>query len=68
MTPLGSTPRVKAYPIAGIFEIGMSEYDSSIIFMPLEEAQLYFNVEGRRNRIEVIDRTSPTRSTPSGRS
>ncbi|HEY4124812.1 MAG TPA: lipoprotein-releasing ABC transporter permease subunit [Rhizomicrobium sp.] len=44
VTPFGTTPRVKTYSIAGIFNIGMSEYDSSFIFMPLEEAQLYFNL------------------------
>ena len=41
VTPLGTTPRVKAYPVVAVFEIGMSEYDASIIFMPLAEAQLY---------------------------
>jgi lipoprotein-releasing system permease protein len=30
-TALGTAPRVKRYPIVAIFEIGMSEYDSSII-------------------------------------
>ena len=43
VTPMGTTPRVKAYPVVAIYEVGMSEYDSSIIFMPLPEAQLYFN-------------------------
>ena len=42
-TALGTAPRVKRYPVAAIFEIGMSEYDASILFMPLNEAQLYFN-------------------------
>ena len=42
-TALGTAPRVKRYPIVAIFEIGMSEYDSSIIFMPLNEAQRYFS-------------------------
>ncbi|TCS24137.1 lipoprotein-releasing system permease protein, partial [Aminobacter aminovorans] len=53
VTPMGTTPRAKAYPITGIFEVGMSEYDSSIIFMPLNEAQLYFNSEGKVGSIEV---------------
>lgn len=53
VTPMGVNPRVKSYPISGIFEIGMSEYDSSIIYMPFEEAQLYFNVEGIAQSIEV---------------
>ncbi|WP_339758925.1 lipoprotein-releasing ABC transporter permease subunit [uncultured Hoeflea sp.] len=54
VTPFGVTPRVKAYPVSAIFEIGMSEYDSSIIYMPLEEAQLYFNAEGVVQSIELF--------------
>ncbi len=54
VTPLGVNPRVKSYPVSGIFEIGMSEYDASIIYMPLEEAQLYFNVEGIVQSIELF--------------
>ncbi|WP_422370309.1 lipoprotein-releasing ABC transporter permease subunit [Hoeflea sp.] len=54
VTPFGVTPRVKAYPISAIFEVGMSEYDSAILYMPLEEAQLYFNAEGVVQSIEVF--------------
>ncbi len=53
VTPLGVTPRVKAYPIVALFEVGMSEFDASIVFMPLGEAQLYFNSEGRVSSIEL---------------
>jgi lipoprotein-releasing system permease protein len=53
VTPLGTTPRVKAYPITAIFEVGMSEYDASIIYMPLPEAQLYFNMDNKVQSIEV---------------
>jgi lipoprotein-releasing system permease protein len=54
VTPMGTTPRVKAYPVVAIFEVGMSEFDTSVIFMPFEEAQLYFNMEGRAQTIEVF--------------
>jgi len=54
VTPLGVNPRVKSYPVSAIFEIGMSEYDASIIYMPLEESQLYFNVEGIVQSIELF--------------
>ncbi len=54
VTPMGTSPRIKAYKVSGIFEVGMSEYDSGIIFMPLEEAQLYFNVEGIVQNIEIF--------------
>lgn len=53
-TPFGSAPRQKAYEIGAIFEIGMSEYDSSMIFMPLAEAQLYFDMEGAAGQIEIF--------------
>jgi lipoprotein-releasing system permease protein len=52
-TPFGTTPRMKAYPVTAIFEVGMSEYDSSIVYMPFSEAQLYFNQEGKAQSIEV---------------
>ncbi len=54
VTAFGTTPRLKAYPIAAIFEIGMSEYDSAFVFMPLEEAQAYLNQEGAVNGVEVF--------------
>ncbi|WP_310620445.1 lipoprotein-releasing ABC transporter permease subunit [Flexibacterium corallicola] len=53
ITPMGMTPRVKAYPVQAIFEIGMSEYDGTIAFMPFEEAQLYFNKEGLATGVEL---------------
>src|SRR5206468_7291881 len=46
ITPMGTTPRIKAYRIAAVFEIGMSEYDAAFVFMPLPEAQAYFNRSG----------------------
>ena len=54
VTPLGVNPRVKTYTVSAVFEIGMSEYDASIIYMPLEEAQLYFNSEGVVQSIELF--------------
>ena len=51
--PFGVTPRIKAYRIAAIFEVGMSEYDSSFVFMPLSEAQAYFSRSDDVTAIEV---------------
>jgi len=42
-TPFGTAPRSKTYPISAVFELGMSEYDKTMIFMPLGEAQRYFS-------------------------
>src|ERR1700720_336120 len=51
--PLGAPPRIKAYKIAAVFEIGMSEYDPPFVFMPPPEAQAYFNRAGDVTAIEV---------------
>ena len=53
-TPFGTTPRIKSYPITGIFNIGMSEYDSNFVYMPLKEAQKYFSKKDKVNTIEVF--------------
>jgi lipoprotein-releasing system permease protein len=53
VTPMGTTPRIKSYKIAAIFEVGMSEYDAAFVFMPLTEAQAYFNRAGDVTAIEV---------------
>ena len=52
-TLIGLIPRIKVYDVVGIFEVGMSEYDSSFIFMPLEAAQLYFKLPGAASDIEI---------------
>jgi lipoprotein-releasing system permease protein len=53
VTPMGTTPRIKAYKVAAVFEIGMSEYDAAFVFMPLPEAQAYFNRAGDVTAIEI---------------
>jgi lipoprotein-releasing system permease protein len=54
VTPFGATPRIKTYRVAGTFNVGMSEYDQTFIFMPLMEAQLFFGMEGVVGAIEVM--------------
>ncbi|MBN9267173.1 MAG: lipoprotein-releasing ABC transporter permease subunit [Hyphomicrobium sp.] len=51
-TPFGTAPRIKRYAISAIFELGMSEYDKAMIFMPLKEAQRYFS---RPEQVDVIE-------------
>ncbi|WP_421726742.1 lipoprotein-releasing ABC transporter permease subunit [Bauldia sp.] len=67
VTPLGVTPQIKTYPVTAIFEIGMSEYDSSFVFLPFEEAQAYFNLDDEASAIEIylddadaVDELRPT--------
>ncbi len=43
VTALGTTPRVKAFTVGTVFEIGMSEYDQTFVFMPMADAQMFFS-------------------------
>ncbi|MBA9082249.1 MULTISPECIES: lipoprotein-releasing ABC transporter permease subunit [Bartonella] len=54
VTPFGVMPRIKAYKIIAIFEVGMSEYDSIFVFMPLFEAQAFFNLGQKIQSIELF--------------
>jgi lipoprotein-releasing system permease protein len=54
ITPFGTTPRVKTYHVISTFHIGNTLYDSNYVFMPLNEAQLYFNYGDTVSGIEVM--------------
>ena len=54
VTPFGTTPRIKTYRVVGTFKIGNTLYDNNYIFMPLQEAQLYFNTGEGVNGIELM--------------
>ena len=53
-TILGSIPRSKTFDIVGIFDVGMYEYNSSTIFMPLKSAQTLFKKKDTVSKIEII--------------
>ena len=53
VTAFGTVPRMKSYKVLGTFEVGMFEYDSNFIFMPLEAAQVYFGLPGAVTNIDV---------------
>ncbi|KIU43259.1 MULTISPECIES: lipoprotein-releasing ABC transporter permease subunit [Bradyrhizobium] len=53
-TPMGVMPRIKKYQVSAVFEIGMSEYDAGLVFMPIAEAQAYFNRGTNVTGIEVF--------------
>jgi lipoprotein-releasing system permease protein len=53
-TPFGTAPRTKPYVVAALFEMGMAEYDRTMVFMPLLEAQRYFSRGPEVDAIEVI--------------
>ena len=53
-TPFGSMPRIMAYPVKTSFFMGMYEYDSGYIFMPLETAQKYLNIGKAVTHIDLF--------------
>jgi len=53
-TPFGTAPRTKPYTVSAIFELGMSEYDRTMVFMPLPEAQKYFSRGFTADVLEVM--------------
>ncbi len=53
-TAFGTVPRVRAYKIAAIFQVGMNEYDTSFVFLPLAAAQIFFQQQGQVSHIEVM--------------
>ncbi len=65
MSPMGSpsavgmVPRVKRFAVGGIFDSGMYDYDSTIVYMSLEDAQTFFKmgdvVSGLEVRVDELD-------------
>ena len=53
-TAMGFSPRVNAYQVVYVFTTGGFAIDNSRIYMPLAEAQRYFNREGFADEIEVM--------------
>ncbi len=51
--PFGTTPRLRAYDIAAIFEAGMHEYDSGFVYMPIEAAQIFYRMPDQVSALEV---------------
>ena len=50
----GTVPRMKAYRVIGIVEIGMFEYDNNFIYMPLPLAQKFFKLRDGVSSLEVV--------------
>ncbi len=53
-TALGTMPRSVSWPVVGVFEVGMYEFDSGVVFVPFGMAQTYFRLEDRVTEIEVM--------------
>lgn len=53
-SPFGTIPRSRSFTIGLIYEVGMYEYDSSFVFMPLEAAQMFYQLDSAVTSLEVI--------------
>ncbi len=53
MTVAGAIPRMAAFKVTGIFEVGMYEYDSSLAFVSLANALRFFRLSGMASGVEV---------------
>jgi lipoprotein-releasing system permease protein len=52
-TPFGLTPRRKSFLVGGVFSVGMAEFDSALIYMPLEQAQILFGRGDGADELEI---------------
>lgn len=54
VTAFGTIPRVRAYTVGALYEIGMFEYDAGFVFMPLGAAQTFFRLSDAVTALEVF--------------
>ncbi len=54
VTPFGAAPLQKAFRVVAIFDVGMYEYDSTFVYIPLSDAQPLFKTGGGVSLIEAM--------------
>ena len=72
-TPFGTQPRISDFTIGYVFGVGRYDIDKVRVYLPLEEAQSFFNREGAADEIEVmvddpdhVDRIAPAIAAAAG--
>jgi len=55
-TVFGTVPRVRAYTVVALFQVGMFEYDNGFVFLPMNAAQTFFQTGDAATQIEVFVR------------
>jgi lipoprotein-releasing system permease protein len=53
ITPLGMIPKMKRFRVAGIFNTGMFEYDSTLAYVGLSEAQSFLGMDDTVTGIQL---------------
>jgi lipoprotein-releasing system permease protein len=56
LTPLGRVPKMRPFRLVGTFESGMFEYDSSIAFVSLSQAQAFLGLGEKVTGLEIKTR------------
>jgi len=54
ITAFGTIPKMKSYTVIGTFNTSMFQYDDNYIFMPLKEAQTFFQMGDSVSHLEVF--------------
>jgi lipoprotein-releasing system permease protein len=53
-TPFGTQPRINDYAVVYVFGVGRFDIDRTRVYMPMAEAQSFFDREGAADEIEVM--------------
>jgi lipoprotein-releasing system permease protein len=53
VTVFGTVPRLRAYRVAAIFEVGLQDYDGGFVYQPLDAAQIFFRQPGQVSQVEI---------------
>jgi lipoprotein-releasing system permease protein len=52
-TVIGNVPRIRAFKIVAIFDSGLSDYNSGVVFLPLPMAQVFFQMPSAVNQLQL---------------
>ncbi|KAA8384791.1 lipoprotein-releasing ABC transporter permease subunit [Acetobacter sp. DmW_136] len=53
-TAFGTVPRVRRYRVVAIFDAGVNDYNSSVVFLPMHAAQIYFQMPNKATQVQVM--------------
>jgi lipoprotein-releasing system permease protein len=52
-TVVGTVPRIRAFKVVAVFDAGLSDYNSSVVFLPLPMAQIFFQLPNAINGMQL---------------
>ncbi len=54
LTAVGASPEMRSFRVAAIFEVGMDKYDGGYVYMPLEAARAFLQIEEGVTSLEIF--------------